>query len=125
LPNHMTKKIASGRAFWICAGFTLVSASVSATFSVLSLSMAGTGHQHEYSLYATSRSIALLLATIFVMGRRSREGVTAMAIAMTIVQLLDAIVGSLAHNPGKTYGPAVFAMINAMLMVWMFRSGRD
>jgi hypothetical protein len=121
----MTKKIAGGKAFWSCAGFTLISAFVGATFSVLSLSMVGTGHQHEYALYATSRSIALLLTTAFVMIRRSWDGVIVTTIAMTIVQLLDAVVGGLTHNPGETYGPALFAIVHAMLMLWMFRSRRD
>jgi hypothetical protein len=53
-----------GRAFWTCAGFTLFSAIVSASFSLLSLRMAG---GHEYALYAASRSVALPLAIIYAM----------------------------------------------------------
>ena len=120
----MTTQPATGKAFWICAGFTLFSAFISATFSMLALGMQGSGHQHEYALYAASRSIALLLATAFALGRRSWDGVTYMAIAMTIVQLLDTVAGILLHNPGQTYGPLLFTLINATLLVWLLRSPR-
>jgi hypothetical protein len=118
----MTQKIAGGKAFWTCAGFTLVSALVGATFSVLSLRVIGTGHQHEYALYAASRSVALVLTIIFVMLRRSWRGVVTMAVAMTIVQVFDSVVGYLLHEPSEIYGPALFAIINAALLVWMSRA---
>ncbi len=115
----MNTQPASGIAFWSCAGFTLFSALVSATFSMLALGMVGTGHQHEYALYAASRSVALLLAATFAVGRRSWGVVAAMATAMTIVQLLDTVTGILIHNPGQTYGPALFTLINLGLLLWM------
>lgn len=115
---------ASGKAFWSCAGFTLFSALISATFASLALGMVGTGHQHEYALYAASRSIALVLATLFAISRRSWGGVAATAVAMTVVQLLDTIVGFLIHNPGQAYGPLLFTVINAALLLWMGRAAR-
>jgi hypothetical protein len=65
------------KAFWTCAGFTLFSAVVSAVFSLLALGMAG---EHEFALYAASRSVALALATVAAMVSRSQGGVTAMAL---------------------------------------------
>jgi hypothetical protein len=115
----MNKQPASGKAFWVCAGFTLFSATVSAIFSILALGMVGSGHQHEYALYAASRSVALLLAAAIAMGRRSWEGVATMATAMTVVQLLDTVTGVLIHNPGQTYGPGLFTLINLTLLMWM------
>jgi hypothetical protein len=107
-----------GRAFWICAGFTLFSAIASAGFSLLSLRMAG---GHEYALYAASRSVALPLATIYAITLRSRAGVAALAVAMTLVQLFDGIVGFRLNDPGRAYGPFVFAAINLGLLWWMNR----
>jgi hypothetical protein len=107
-----------GRPYWTCAGFTLFSAIVSAGFSLLSLRMAG---GHEYALYAASRSIALPLATIYAMALRSRAGVAALAVAMTLVQLFDGIVGLRLNDPGRAYGPIVFAVINFGLLWWMNR----
>jgi hypothetical protein len=121
----MTERLAGGKAFWTCAGFTLASALVGATFSSLSLRMVGTGHQHEYALYAASRSVALVLTIVFIMLRRSWGGIVALAVAMTIVQLFDSVVGYLLREPGELYGPALFAIINAVLLVWMSRAIRD
>jgi hypothetical protein len=108
-----------GRAYWICSAFTLFSAVVSAGFSLLSLRMAG---GHEYALYAASRSVALPLATIYAMAVRSRGGVAALAVAMTLVQLFDGIVGFQLNDPGRAYGPMAFAGINLGLLWWMNRS---
>ena len=108
-----------GRAYWTCAGFTLFSAIVSAVFSLLSLRMAG---GHEYALYAASRSVALPLGVIYAMALRSRGGVAALAIVMTLVQLFDGVVGFLLHDPGRTYGPIAFAAINFGLLLWANRS---
>jgi len=110
--------IGQGRAYWTCAGFTLFSAIVSAGFSLLSLRMAG---GHEYALYAALRSLALPLATIYAMALRSRSGVGALAVAMTLVQLFDGFVGLRLNDPGRAYGPIVFAAINFGLLWWMNR----
>jgi len=92
-----------GSPFWVCAAFTVLSAAVSAGFSLLSLRMVS---GHEYALYAASRSIALVLVAVFAMTSRSRGGVAALAVAMTLVQFFDAIVGFLLHDPGRAYTPA-------------------
>ena len=110
---------AFGRAYWTCAGFTLFSAIVSAGFSLLSLRMAG---GHEYALYAASRSVALPLAVLYAMALRSRGGMGALAVAMTLVQLFDGIVGLRLHDPGRVYGPVIFAAVNFALLIWMNRS---
>jgi hypothetical protein len=108
-----------GRAYWTCAGFTLFSTIVSAGFSLLSLRMAG---GHEYALYAASRSVALPLAVIYAMAMRSRSGIATLALAMTLVQLFDGIVGLLLHDPDRAYGPIAFAAINFGLLLWMNRT---
>ena len=108
----------SGRSFWFCAGFTLLSAIVSVTFSLLSLRM---GSGHEYALYAASRSVALPLAVLYAMTRRSRGGIAALAVAMTLVQLLDGFIGLHLHEPSRAYGPIAFALINFGLLLWMSR----
>jgi hypothetical protein len=107
-----------GRAYWTCAGFTLFSAIVSAGFSLLSLRMAG---GHEYALYAASRSVALPLAVLYAMALRSRGDMATLAVAMTLVQLFDGIVGLRLHDPGRVYGPMAFAAINFGLLLWMNR----
>jgi hypothetical protein len=109
----------AGRAYWLCAGFTLFSALVSAGFSLFALRMVG---GHEYALYAASRSVALPFAAAFAMATRSRGGVAAIAIAMTLIQLLDAIIGFQLHDPGRAYGPLILSGINFGLLLWMKRA---
>jgi hypothetical protein len=109
----------AGRAYWLCAGFTLFSALVSAGFSLFALRMVV---GHEYALYAASRSVALPFAAVFAMATRSRGGVAVIAIAMTLIQLLDAIIGLQLHDPGRAYGPLIFSAINFGLLLWMKRA---
>jgi addiction module HigA family antidote len=99
----MTHTQLSARAFWICAIITVVSAVVSASFSVTAL--IGAARQDQYAMYAASRSVALLLASLACIGVRSRHGVMALALTMGLVQALDALIGLVGHNLAKTYGP--------------------
>lgn len=99
------------RQFWICTVMTLASACVSAGFSVAGvLGPSADG----FALYAASRSVALLLTVLVAMGFRSAMGMALLGIAMTAVQSLDGVIGVLAHDPFKTYGPFVFALLNAL-----------
>ena len=77
---------------------------------------------HEYALYAASRSIALPLAVLYAMTRRSRGGIAALALAMTLLQLLDGLVGFRLLEPSRAYGPIGFAVINFVLLTWMNRT---
>ena len=110
-----------GRAYWFCAGFTILSAIVSVTFSLLALRMTD---GHNYAFYAASRSVALPLAVLYAMSRRSRGGIAALALAMTIVQFLDGFIGFHLQAPSRAYGPVAFAAINLALLIWIDRTPR-
>jgi hypothetical protein len=112
----MNENGAIQRAFWACAGFTLLSGLVSAAFSLRSLGMSG---GHEYALYAASRSVALPLATIVTISTRSRGGVAAMAASMTFVQFFDAWIGFQMGDPSRSFGPLSLAVLNILLLLWM------
>jgi hypothetical protein len=73
----------------------------------------------SFARYAASRSIALLIAVLFCLGVRLREGIAALAVVMSLVQGFDGIIGILAHDPAKTYGPFVFALANFVGLVWL------
>ena len=87
------------RAFWICATITAISATVSASFSVAGLLEAGV--HDRFAEYAASRSIAILAVVLIFLGFRSRIGIVAMALTMSLVQLFDAVIGILLHDSGK------------------------
>jgi hypothetical protein len=42
-------------------------------------------------------------------------------LVMSLVQGFDGIIGVLAHDPAKTYGPFVFALANFVGLVWLLR----
>jgi hypothetical protein len=108
------------RAFWICATITTISATVSASFSVAGLF--GAGLHDPFARYAASRSIAIPLVVLIFLGFRSREAIAAMSLTMSLVQLLDAVVGAISHDPSKTYGPLFLALIGFVSVAFLLRS---
>jgi hypothetical protein len=42
-----------------------------------------------------------------------------------LVQGFDGLIGVLAHDPAKTYGPFVFALVNFAVLVWLLRSHEE
>ena len=98
---------------------TLLSAGVSAGFSLAGL--LGTGRHDSFAQYAASRSVALLLTVLIAILVRSRIAIALLGIAMTVVQAFDGVIGALAHDPLKTYGPFAFAVLNALAVGWILR----
>ena len=110
-------------AFWTCTIITTISALVSAGFSVVGLF--GPSGGDIFERYAASRSIALLIAVLCCIGFQSREAIAALALVMSLVQGFDGLIGVLAHDPAKTYGPFVFALVNLAALVWLLRSHEE
>ena len=108
------------RAFWICAAITAISAIVSASFAVAGL--LGTGIHDSFALYAASRSLAIPLVVLIFLGFRSRGGIAAMALTMSLVQLFDWVIGVILHDASKTYGPLLLALIGLVSFVFLLRS---
>jgi hypothetical protein len=98
---------------------TLLSAGVSAGFSIQGLLGAGSGDSLGH--YAASRSVALLLTVLIAIGVRSRMAIVFLGITMTAIQAFDGVIGALAHDPSKTYGPFAFAVLNALTVAWLLR----
>ena len=111
------------KSFWLCLVITLLSASVSAGFSLVGLFGPGSGD--SFARYAASRSVALLLTVVIAICVRSRMAVAVLGIAMTVVQAFDGIIGALAHDPSKTYGPFAFAVFNALVVIWLLRGKEE
>ena len=112
--NSMTKP------FWGCAVMTLLSAGVSAGFSLAGLFGPGSGD--SFARYAASRSVALLLTVVIAICVRSRMALVVLGTTMTIVQAFDGVIGAIAHDPSKTYGPFAFAVLNALVAIWLVRA---
>jgi hypothetical protein len=107
------------KRFWVCALLTLLSAGVSAGFSLEGL--LGSGRGDSFAGYAASRSVAFLVTVLVAIRVRSRIAIAFLGIAMTVVQAFDGVIGVLAHDPAKTYGPFAFAVLNALAVGWLLR----
>jgi len=108
------------RAFWICAAITAISAIVSASFAVSGL--VGSGIHDTFALYAASRSLAIPLVVLIFLGFRSRVGIAAMGLTMSLIQSFDAVIGVLSHDASKTYGPLFLALIGFVSVAFLLRS---
>jgi len=100
---------------------TLLSGGVSAGFSLDGLF--GSGSSDSFARYAAARSVALFLAILIAICIRSRVAIAFLGIVMAIVQAFDSIIGALAHDPSKTYGPFAFALLNAIAVGLLVRQG--
>jgi hypothetical protein len=100
---------------------TLLSAGVSAGFSLAGLF--GSSSNDSFARYAASRSVALLLTILIAICVRSRVAIAFLGIVMAIVQAFDGIIGALAHDPSKTYGPFAFAVLNSLAVGLLLRQG--
>jgi hypothetical protein len=120
--SGMTHPHSPTRAFWTCAIIAALSAAVSAAFSVAALIGAERQEQQTmYAMYAASRSVALVLATLICIGARSRRGVLALALTMGLVQGFDALIGLVAHDPAKTYGPLALSVAGLASLIALYR----
>ena len=107
--------------FWLCAGATLLSALVSAFFSILPL--VGLPLASNVTLlYVASRSLALVAVAIFVVVRKSVPGLVTMAFAMTLVQLFDVVPGIFAND---FVGPVVLAVLNLASVLLLLRRSQS
>jgi hypothetical protein len=91
------------RAFWICAAITAISAVVSASFAVAGL--LGPGIHDTFALYAASRSLAIPLVVLILLGLRSREGIAAMALTCNMTPMTASNNWTRLIDASKTYGP--------------------
>jgi hypothetical protein len=87
--------------------------------------IAGAGSDDAIAMYAAARSISLALVVLAIASFRSRDGIAAMAVTMGLVQLLDAGIGFLSHDPFKTYGPLVISLITFASLAWLLRTLPD
>ncbi len=62
-------------------------------------------------MYAAARSVPLALVALAVIYKRSASGLFTLGILAGIIQFFDAGVGLYQHDPGKTFGPLVIALI--------------
>ena len=120
--SESTRTAARGAAFWICYAVTVISAGVSVTYSVLAVIDGGL--EASDALYATSRSVALVVVALVAPMFRSDAGLLIIAVAMTIVQGIDSFIGAVQGDVAKTVGPAVLCIVTIVAATVLARSDR-
>jgi hypothetical protein len=104
-------------AFWTCAGVTAASAFVSLGYSVAAV-VSAHDQARATAKYALSRSVALAVVSLVPLFSQTRSSLLTIALAMVVVQALDAVVGATIHDRMKTFGPASLGMLNLVALVW-------
>src|SRR5260370_2942535 len=98
------------KSFWSCAVMTLLSAGVSAGFSLVGLFDRGTGD--NFARYAASRSVALLLAVGIPICVRSTIALAGLGNGMTGVEGVDWVLRGPPHHPSPTYQPFALCLLH-------------
>jgi hypothetical protein len=66
-----------------------------------------------FAMYAAARTIPLAVVTLVAIYRGSASALLVLGLLAGIIQLVDAGVGLLQHDIGKTVGPLVLAVLQA------------
>ena len=69
-------------------------------------------------MYVLSRSVALAAVSLVPLISQTRSSLLTIALAMVIVQAIDAIVGGIVRDRMKTSGPASLGALNLAALVW-------
>jgi hypothetical protein len=73
-----------------------------------------------FAMYAAARTIPLALITIVAIYKRSAAALLVLGLLAGIIQFVDAAVGLLQHDIGKTVGPLFLAVLQvyAVAIFW-------
>jgi hypothetical protein len=110
---------AARQVFWI--GFVITAASAMTSLFFAVIAVLGDGAGDQYALYALSRSVALAVAVLALGRSRSRPALILLALIMSLVQGLDALIGLTLGDVLKTLGPAVLAVATSASAVALAR----
>jgi len=102
---------------------TAANALTSLGFSLAALSSAGEAQVNAG--YAVSRSLALAVAALGLVRFRSRPTLLALALILSLMQLSDAVIGLLIHDPVKTLGPLLLAMLTLWAAWRLYRAAAN
>ena len=105
-------------AYWACAGITALSAFISLFFATQAVRTTR-GLAQTNALYATARALPLAAVSLVPFFHHSRPWLIALAVIMTAVQTLDALIGVRIRDRKETWGPASTAALNLAALVWL------
>src|SRR3981189_690437 len=127
LPSGATPmRIASlvtGMNVLVAAGFSI--AGLVSPKSILPAVYVPTEASFIFAMYAAARSIPLALMALIAIYRQSEAALLILGALAGVIQLLDAGVGLLQHDPGKVIGPLVIAAFQFFAVYLLNKSGRS
>jgi hypothetical protein len=91
----------------VAAGFSIVA--VVSPKSTLPAGYAPTEASFIFAMYAAARTIPLAFMALIAIYKQSESALLTLGILAGVIQLLDAGVGLLQHDLGKSIGPSVIA----------------
>ena len=78
-----------------------------------------------FAMYAAARSIPLALMALIAIYKQSEAALLILGALAGFIQLLDAGIGVLQHDPGKVTGPLVIAAFQFFAVYLLNRSARS
>ena len=106
----------------VAAGFSI--AGLVSPKSVLPTGSAPTDASFIFAMYAAARAIPLAVIALVAIVKHSESALLILGTLAGFIQLLDAGVGLLQHDLGKTVGPLVIAGLQFFAMYLLVRSAR-
>jgi hypothetical protein len=104
----------------VAAGFAI--AGLVSPKSILPADFAPTEASFIFAMYAAARSIPLALMALIAIYKQSEAALLILGTLAGFIQLLDAGVGLLQHDLGKTIGPLVIAALQFVAVYLLSRS---
>jgi hypothetical protein len=73
--------------------------------------------------YAAARTLPLGVCALIAIWKRSISGVVILGAVTALIQIADASVGLLQHDPAKTIGPLAIGVAQLLSVGWLIRRG--
>jgi len=121
-----TKRIASlvtAINVLVASGFSI--AGLISPKSILPAGYAPTEASFIFAMYAAARSIPLAFMALIAIYKQSEAALLILGALAGFIQLLDAGIGVLQHDPGKEIGPLVIAAFQLFAVYLLNRSARS
>jgi|GEM_PF-551923 hypothetical protein len=107
----------------VASGFSIVG--LVSPKSILPAGYSPTEASFIFAMYAAARSIPLAVFVLIAIYKRSESALLVLGTLVGFIQLLDAAVGLLQHDPGKAIGPLVIAAFQFFAVYLLNRSARS
>jgi hypothetical protein len=107
----------------VAAGFSI--AGLVSPKSILPAGYAPNEASFIFAMYAAARTIPLAFMALIAIYKQSEAALLILGTLAGFIQLLDAGVGLLQHDPGKAIGPLVIAAFQFFAVYRLNRSARS